>query len=362
MKKSIATRQELFDEVWSSPLTKLANKYEISDSGLRKICIKNNIPLPKGGHWSKAKYGKEPKQPKLPLFDEEPAGIELRLRKTRESYISNSNPILARQKEIESSSANCLPDIDFRKAHPIVKKTKRYLNSKDKYDFRENEENGEQTLNITTTKVLEKRALLFQDCLIKILEERGAEITFKYGTPYITIDSQKISFRVREKNKASFTENRHGWRDRTLTPTGKLIFQIDGNYKKKDWADGKTTLEEQISKIAAFIEIKAAKMVVSQIKMEKGWEIQRLRREEEERRKELHENELQKTKELFHQMKLWKKAKELRQFVLKMQNVKSPEWLRWANHKVDWFDPSVLKDDQVLNNKDREVLNDLLLT
>lgn len=58
MKQIILTRQELFNEVWSTPLLKLANKYAISDVGLRKLCIKQKIPLPKAGHWSKAKFGK----------------------------------------------------------------------------------------------------------------------------------------------------------------------------------------------------------------------------------------------------------------------------------------------------------------
>ena len=52
------TRKELYDLVWSSPLSILARKYNISDNGLRKICIKMNIPLPETGYWQKLRYGK----------------------------------------------------------------------------------------------------------------------------------------------------------------------------------------------------------------------------------------------------------------------------------------------------------------
>jgi hypothetical protein len=90
--KTTLTRKELFNEVWTFPLTKLANKYAISDTGLRKICVKNNIPLPKSGHWSKAKYGKAPKQPKIPPIKEVIKPIELGVRKTGEKYIPTSTP------------------------------------------------------------------------------------------------------------------------------------------------------------------------------------------------------------------------------------------------------------------------------
>jgi hypothetical protein len=44
------TRQELFELVWSMPMTKLSKQFELSDVGLRKICVKHQIPLPLQGH------------------------------------------------------------------------------------------------------------------------------------------------------------------------------------------------------------------------------------------------------------------------------------------------------------------------
>jgi len=42
-------RHKLFDEVWSSPISKLAKEYKLSDVGLRKICVTLDIPLPPRG-------------------------------------------------------------------------------------------------------------------------------------------------------------------------------------------------------------------------------------------------------------------------------------------------------------------------
>jgi hypothetical protein len=53
------TRKELYDLVWSEPLSRLAKRFNISDNGLRKICMRMKIPIPAMGHWQKIQYGKK---------------------------------------------------------------------------------------------------------------------------------------------------------------------------------------------------------------------------------------------------------------------------------------------------------------
>jgi len=60
------TRKELFDKAWEIPMTKLAKEFGCSDVGLRKVCVKNQIPLPPQGHWQKLSFGKGFAKPKLP--------------------------------------------------------------------------------------------------------------------------------------------------------------------------------------------------------------------------------------------------------------------------------------------------------
>jgi hypothetical protein len=43
-------REELYEQVWSTPMTKLAKQYQISDVGLAKICKKLKIPVPGRGY------------------------------------------------------------------------------------------------------------------------------------------------------------------------------------------------------------------------------------------------------------------------------------------------------------------------
>ena len=56
------TRQELYDLVWSTPMTKLAESFGISDVGLAKICDRHRVPKPPRGYWAKKEAGKRVKQ------------------------------------------------------------------------------------------------------------------------------------------------------------------------------------------------------------------------------------------------------------------------------------------------------------
>jgi hypothetical protein len=39
-------REDLFKEVWSTPVSTLSEEYGISDRGLAKICGKMGVPVP----------------------------------------------------------------------------------------------------------------------------------------------------------------------------------------------------------------------------------------------------------------------------------------------------------------------------
>lgn len=58
-------RQKLFDEVWTTPVTKLAKAYGLSDVGLRKICVALDVPLPPRGYWARLAAGKTIPKPAL---------------------------------------------------------------------------------------------------------------------------------------------------------------------------------------------------------------------------------------------------------------------------------------------------------
>jgi hypothetical protein len=53
------TRRQIYDLVWSKPLSKLANEFGLSDQGLAKACRRYDIPVPPLGYWQKLAHGKQ---------------------------------------------------------------------------------------------------------------------------------------------------------------------------------------------------------------------------------------------------------------------------------------------------------------
>jgi hypothetical protein len=51
--KRTFTRQELYDLVWSTPISTLATQFDLSDRGLAKTCERHQIPVPGRGYWAK---------------------------------------------------------------------------------------------------------------------------------------------------------------------------------------------------------------------------------------------------------------------------------------------------------------------
>lgn len=60
------SRKDLYDLVWAEPMTVLAKQFELSDTGLAKICRASDVPLPYRGYWAKVASGKAPTATPLP--------------------------------------------------------------------------------------------------------------------------------------------------------------------------------------------------------------------------------------------------------------------------------------------------------
>lgn len=59
------TREELYNLVWTKPMTEVARDFQISDRAMAKICARRQVPVPSRGYWAKKNAGKS--VPKLPL-------------------------------------------------------------------------------------------------------------------------------------------------------------------------------------------------------------------------------------------------------------------------------------------------------
>jgi len=57
---------ELYDDIWSRPATKIAADLKITSTALKKICKVMRIPTPPRGHWARIRHGYKPPQIRLP--------------------------------------------------------------------------------------------------------------------------------------------------------------------------------------------------------------------------------------------------------------------------------------------------------
>lgn len=62
----MVSRDELYRLVWSEPMTKMAERFDVSGSYLARVCTLLNVPRPERGYWAKLAVGKAPPQVPLP--------------------------------------------------------------------------------------------------------------------------------------------------------------------------------------------------------------------------------------------------------------------------------------------------------
>lgn len=60
------TREELYGLVWSKPMSKVAQQFEVSGSYLARVCSMLRVPRPERGYWAKLVVGKAPAPQPLP--------------------------------------------------------------------------------------------------------------------------------------------------------------------------------------------------------------------------------------------------------------------------------------------------------
>ena len=364
MKAITVKREQLYDLVWSKTLAKLTEEYAYTNEGIKKICKEFDVPMPDNGYWSKLKFDSNIQKTKLnPVFNKEDK-IQLSIREQGNLENVDQTPLTRRTKEIENNVKAPLivpeklinPDILIQNTKKIFE-----IRKKDRY-YRD------EKIDAIHMPVEEKnfdRALLIMDTFIKLLKFRGHSFKRDHNNwgPHINVNDVLFSFAMREKNKR--IPGTKLYESSTYVPTGILVLKIGESYKAMEWSDGATKLEKQLAKIVAKIELEAQKELewrekcrISQIKREEEEKI----RKEYEARKEL---EFDKTKELFKAAEYHNKAKMIREYIdsieiqaTNKQNLtpELEEWLKWAKDKVDWFDPLVNKEDNLLTEKDKEEL------
>lgn len=229
---SDSEREKLFQEVWQEPMTTVAKRYGISDNGLRKRCIKLQIPLPPAGYWAKLQAGKPvPPRPELPPLkyhyyleaarpnrlisyidvDEltreqletlEPMDLLTPESKGRFAKWCNDIHVPRSLTDYETLINDYLKEMDYRKARDEEHRFRdiiwhyRYRTSKIAY------RSNKAVLSITTSNRLNNRALRIANTIISLVKELDSKVEIKQGetdNAVFSLSDQEFSFQIKER-------------------------------------------------------------------------------------------------------------------------------------------------------------------
>lgn len=349
-------REQLYQEVWSIPLTKLAPVYNLSTYEMKNLCDSFCIPLPKAGHWSKVAFGKTVEIPPLPVYDKDKHKVK------KSNFSKNNQPIIVRKIE-----KTLMPNISVKKnlikPHSITVKTRDELKSSrtDEYGMKKPWRGG---FELRVSKANERRALLIIDTLCKWFEKKGIKIYQPFNDSVVTkvvIDNPEIRIRIEEKSKLTAKVLKERWGnydyyDREYTPTEQLSLVIDnycGRCKlRKVWTDGKTSkVEEKLGEFVATIfkhaEYKKQEELrrkVEELEWEKRRQLQRYNEACEKQEKQMLDDLQRQSCDLL-------KSKEIKAYIDEVKSlakeqykdgsypVELTDWINWAENYAAVLNP-----------------------
>ena len=242
------TRKKLYEQVWTTPMSKLAKEYHISGNGLKKICKKLNVPFPGVGYWQRKQFGNEPPQPPLPPLKNGPDRVTRQIRvddTDKEEFVVPEAKTLLDQER--NTGKKIVVAASLRSPHPLVRHTREILEKKkiDEYGLLWARRG---CLDVKVSPKSLRRAMLIMDALVKALALRGIPVvadTESLSTHIVLFD-EKVKFGIREvvnrteppKDKKSYSWDYHKYE---YTPTGRLSLMIKEwcHDIRKTWNDGK---------------------------------------------------------------------------------------------------------------------------
>lgn len=366
-------REELYAEVWVTPLTKLAAKYKVSAVEIGKVCRKLQVPLPGRGHWAKKEFGKAPAPTPLPAAKNLP--VVQRIPQTRREASTFNEPVDPNDPEIVHITS--VEQKDFSaflesKQHKLVSQAEKSY----KHGQIDNHgilacRNTQPILDIRVSKQNLERALRILNAIILALEAEGFGISLNASkqTSAAAIFGQDVLFAIVEKLKMSRREVKHtSWTETVTEYTLSGILELrlgnTGYGWSKSVSDGNTTrLENMTAKSVGKLMRQARQQRIThenRVKSEAEFERKRIAREE--LASQIAEEE-KKVKDLERWVENWDKAERMRRFVTALEKVwrdggidVSPDSakgkrLTWMRQQADRVDPMLESPPSILDKK-----------
>jgi molecular chaperone GrpE (heat shock protein) len=390
-------RGRLYEQVWASPLTELAKKYGMSDSGIRKVCKAMNIPLPVAGHWAKVAAGKPVRRPPLPpdadtsTFVSNPPEVQrpfhserddewlaarigfearpenhLALGEPPKRWHSAIAPLRDALREEIKDRLKQKRDAERAEKHPYLAQQPGYEGGRWKWFC----DSGQLLLEthrrfpLRITMLTWERAIAILDAICRAAEKRGFSVALDEKAGRIVLDGHgaKVEMRMAEKlGEASRKEL--GW-DKKMkdvkckVPAGALRLYVGEHYHEKEIAESEEKpLEQRLNDVFVKIYgrvVRAREWQREQEAREREWEERERRAAEAEKRRLEAEAkraaERRKREKLVEDAKAWQTANLIRSYLAHLDKTsgaevssESGEWMSWAKEVADEMDPTAKK-------------------
>jgi hypothetical protein len=227
------TRKQLYELAWSEPMIKLANRFGLSDVGLKKICRKYNIPVPPRGYWARKQAGQNPG--KTPL----PKGVPLDTLIKIFRNPMHGNPSRLRENRIQTKEIAQQIALNARSKipHPLIERARKILQARTPNRDAILEPTNAFCLDVKVSSESLDRALSILDSIIKALEKLGHEVLITEEATSALISGFQVRFSLTEELRRRYIEPRehyleghyrfgHSLFSENRTPTGNLCLTI----------------------------------------------------------------------------------------------------------------------------------------
>lgn len=347
MKKITFKRDQLYKEVWSTPMIHLAEKYGVRYNQLKKVCKELEIPIPPSGHWSRVRNGKEVKVVELLESDKDTFTLNI------------TDKIKSEGKEKKPERKIFVPKT-LSNPHPLVKEAKErqkgrtWVNHFGRVKL--------FPLNITVAPTNVNRALRIMDGILKMLQKQGKQvhhyIEYSASKMYITYEGYRVYLQLREngtRRKRDKKENNWGYDEYDYLPNGRLKLLLFNDYwggPSKTISDTATQkLEDRLDEFFDWLEINEERLRIKRLEDEelrRQNKIQCLIKEEAERQRKA---ELERRKKLEEQSEFFTKSQYVYDFVKEIEKQeaqldlddamrqKVDSWIVWARKHADRLNP-----------------------
>ncbi|QPF83948.1 hypothetical protein IC762_30560 [Bradyrhizobium genosp. L] len=256
------SRDELYQQVWSKPMTKVAAEYGLTSTALKKTCNRHKIPTPDRGYWAKLEHDKPVRRVSLPKL------TDARFDQVRISGASASNlpgqvskaGMEAHERLTKVSEPPAAGATDFLVEElPILAATLRAISKArpDAEGFTSAQGRGIVSLKIAPGSA--GRALQLLARLFVLAETEGYRPTATETALELTNEDVSIAFGIEERPRKTPHEPtaaelkrkednlrwgnlRDPWPNYDRSPSGRLSIVIQVNLwagLRRTWSDGK---------------------------------------------------------------------------------------------------------------------------